>query len=438
MTNLRTMISAVVLIANAAAGQAPVGNAVADSASAARAAWRRASAAIQSGDLNGARSEVERAATAWPTQEAYAWGRVALAARMSDTAGVLRALNAYAALGLGRDVRNEAATKAIAGAKSLASAIAKHDANRKALARSTVRVALTDSSFWPEGMDHDPRIGAFYVTSIAHRTIAEARVGTSGVRELLPRGSRELGAILGVRVDTALGVLWATTSGIPQMEGFVPGDTAIAALLRIRISDGTIERRWNLPVVPGGHVLGDLAVGPRGDIWMTDSQEPVLYRLAPGADSLVAIRHPAFRSLQGVAPVPDGRTLYIADYSHGILHMDIATGVVSRVGDAPGSVSLGCDGIVWHRGAIIAVQNGVAPARVMRFVLSTDGSRFTSASVLDRSPGVADEPTIGAMVGEEFVYVANSQWEKRPTGNSLREGAMLTPPRLLAVPVPRR
>jgi hypothetical protein len=106
------------------------------------------------------------------------------------------------------------------------------------------------------------------------------------------------------------------------------------------------------------------------------------------------------------------------------------------VADAPGSTSLGCDGIVWDRGAIIAVQNGVSPARVVRFVLDPSGTQFTRIDVLDQNFDVADEPTIGTIAGREFVYVANSQWDKHDAkGNSLA-GKTLTPPKLLSVPLP--
>jgi sugar lactone lactonase YvrE len=432
--HLTRTILAFGLLAGVASAQ--TGNAIVDSANVAREAYRRAAAALQENRLPDARAAIDRAASAWPTQEAYAWGRVAVAARMGDTAAVARALNAYAALGLGRDLKREASIAGFASSPLLASALAAHDANRAPLARGTVRATLPDSTFWPEGLDFDSSTGSFYVTSLRHRTIAEVRRDGS-VREVLPRGMKSLGAIFGVRVDAKNGVLWATMSGTPQMEGFTPGDTATAALLRIRLRNGVIEGRWDIPAAPGGHVLGDLALGPKGDVYFTDSRHPVLYTLAAGADTLTSFTHPLFRSLQGIAPAPDGRVIYVADYSHGILRIDLATGTVTRVADAPGSVSLGCDGLAWDRGALVAIQNGVVPARVMRFTLSGDGLRFTKAEVLDRNPAIADEPTIGAIADNTFVYVANSQWEKHDEQGVPRSGAPRKPPVLISVPLPR-
>jgi sugar lactone lactonase YvrE len=428
-------IGAIISGACALSAQQMTGIAAVDSAAVARAAMGRAAKALSQDDLAAARREVERAAESWPTQSSYLWADAVLAARAGDTTTTLHALEAYAELGLGRDLHGEPAVSRFVSLPAFAKILAAHDAHRAPVVHSRVRGLLPDSSFWPEGVDYDPRTGRYYVASVRHRTIAELRPDGSS-RELLPRDRRSLGAILGVRVDTARGVLWATTSGIPQMQGYVPADSAVAALLRIRVSDGAIERRWDIRPVAGGHVLGDLVVGPRGDVFFTDSSEPVFYRLRPGADSLEAIRSPLFHSLQGMAPSPDGRRVYVADYSHGMLIVDLATRAVTRVSDAPGSTSLGCDGIIWDRGAIVAVQNGVSPARIVRFILDATGTQFDRVDVLDQNVGVADEPTIGTIAGREFVYVANSQWDKHDAAGTPIPGKTLTPPKLLAIPLP--
>ena len=425
-----------VITPSALESQPMTGVAAVDSAAVARTSWARASAALTASDVATVYKEVVRAANAWPTQPAYVWGR-AIAANLShDTASLLDALEKYAALGLGKDLDADTRFSGYRALPQFASAFARHETNRAAIVRSRIVAQLTDSTFWPEGMDYDARTARYYVASVRHRTIAEVANGRV-VRELWPRDRPRIGAVLGVRVDPGAGVLWATVAGIPQMEGFTPRDSTIAALVRVRIADGVIERRWDLPPAKLGHVLGDLVVGPLGDVFVTDSNDPVLYRLRPRADTLERITSPYFRSLQGLAPMPNGRILYLADYSHGLLRLDLATNDVSRVDDAPGSTSLGCDGLAWYNGSIVAVQNGVEPARVMRFVLDTSGRRIASADVLDQNVSIADEPTIGAVVGDEFVYVANSQWEKYTDAGKRKPEKALTAPVLLAVPLTR-
>src|SRR5262249_48917672 len=149
---------------------------------------------------------------------------------------------------------------------------------------------------------------------------------------------------LGVRVDAARRVLWVTTSPVRSAPGFATGDTVSAELLRIRLSDGQIEKRIRVPSTGSPQTLGDLAIGPAGDVFVTGSSDPVWYRLRPNGTAFEAIRSPLLRSPQGIAPAPDGRVVYVADYSHGLLRVDLETRAVTRLDDAPGSTSVGCDG----------------------------------------------------------------------------------------------
>jgi hypothetical protein len=429
-------LSAAVIAASFSQGTGPtmVGDPWVDSASVARAAYARASAALRANDQRTAKAEAARAARAWPTQPTYHWARVVIGMRMRDTAAVLDGLTRYAGLGLGRDLTADTALASLITHPSFRAVAARHAAQVAPIVRGRAAAVLPDSTFFPEGMDVDPRTGLTYVASIRHRTIAELTPHGDYVRELLPRGGVGLGAMLGVRVDARHGVLWATMAGIPQTAGYAPADSDSHALLRISLPTGEIEGRWRLPPSPNGHTLGDVAIGPLGDVFTSDSRDPVLYRLPADSTELQPIRHTLFRSLQGIAPVPDGRTVIVADYSHGLLKVDALSGEVTRIADGPGMTSLGCDGISWHEGAIVAVQNGVFPARIMRFELDSSLTKITSAVVLDQNPAVADEPTIGTIVGDEFFYVANSQWEKYNGAGELLPRAVLRRPVLIRVP----
>jgi D-alanyl-D-alanine carboxypeptidase len=412
-----------------------VSNPIVDSASAARAHWASANAALAAHDTVGAYRHATRAATAWPTQPTYVWGRAVTAALAGDTAAAREALTAYAALGLGRDIRADPRFRTIVADGRLTSLVEQLAANQQSIGNSRVAFQLADSTLWPEGIDYDPRTGRFYITSVRHRTIVE-RLANGATRELIPRFTSGIGAILAVRVDTARNVLWATSSGLPQMVNYSPSDSSHGAILRISLRDGVIER-WNLPG-GGRHVLGDIAVAPNGDVYVTDSAQPLLYRFRPADGAIERISSPLFHSLQGIAVRVDpqfGVVLHLADYSHGLLFIHTASGAIGRVQDAPQSTALGIDGLVADGGALIAIQNGVAPARVMRFQLDSAGTTVTRVELLDRNSAMADEPTAGVIVGRRFLYIANSQWEKYDAAGNRRTSAPLRRPLVLELPL---
>lgn len=408
---------------------AQTGHPLVDSAQVAREQWRASSRARANGNVPLALELASRAAHAWPTQPAYWVETARLAARAGERGTLDSALLVLAAMQLGRPLDQDTAVRRVASTGVLA----RMGAATTDIANTEVMARIPDSTVFAEGVDVDRRTGHLFVGSIRHRTVLEvARDGR--VRDLRVDQAGQVGGVFGVRVSPDGVHLWITTNGVPQMGGYQPADSSISALLQVRRGDGRVVRRVGVPGDPRGHVLGDLTIGPKGDVFVTDSKAPWVYRLRPGADTVERFTHPLFRSLQGVAATDDGRTLFVADYSHGLLRVNLVTGTVTRLADAPGSTSLGVDGIVLDGRAIVAVQNGVAPARIMRFELDPSGERIVTARRIDQRE-VADEPTIGTIWRDRFVYVANSQWDKHDEQGVRLPGVHLAPTLLLAVPL---
>lgn len=424
------------LLAGASAARAqtpPGGDATVDSAQVARVAWREGQAALGRGELDSAWRAVSRASHAWPEQPVYARGMAVLAARRRDTTALLQALSRLAAM----EAADHPLDSAIATmARGLTVRRALTELRMAAAPRrwSEVWATSPDTMVFAEGIDADPKTGRAFVASVRRRTVFVVAPGTE-VRDLGLHHSAEVSAVLGVRFDPRRRTLWVTTSGLPYAEGYQAGDSVVAGLLRVDPESGEILARYDAPGLEP-RVLGDLAVGPRGDVLVTDSRQPVVLRLRPGRDSLEGFRHPLFRSLQGVAFSPrDEAIVYLADWSHGLLRWDTRRGEVERLPAPAGITSLGLDGIVMRGDAIIGIQNGVAPPRVVRLDLDRAGRRIVSIQVIDRNLPLADEPTIATLLGDRLLYVANSQWNKYQEDGTRRPGTSLGPTVLLSLPL---
>ena len=55
------------------------------------------------------------------------------------------------------------------------------------------------------------------------------------------------------------------------------------------------------------------------------------------------------------------------------------------------------------------------------------------AELLDRNPALADEPTLGTIVGDTAFYVATSQWDKIDDAGRRAPGTTLRPASVLRV-----
>jgi len=375
---------------------------------------------------------MRHAAELWPTQQAYLESSASLAAAARDTADVARWLGRLADLGIGSNIRGDTTYRALVGAKAFDDAASRLAAATAPAARSTVRLTLADTMLHAEGVAHDPRTGRWFVSSVRQRRVVS--IGRDGsVRDFVRPAANGIAGVFGMAVDSARRVLWVATTALPRMEGFTAADSGRVGVFGYDLDSGRLRRSaWAARDSSTAHTFGDVAVASNGDVYVSDSQAPWILRLANGSDSLVAFAtDPLFRSPQGMAITPDGQTMFLADYSHGLLRVDLANRTVSMMHVPTNVTTLGIDGLYLHRGALIAVQNGIVPARLVRFCLDAHGRGVRRAELLDRNPALADEPTLGTIVGDSAFYVATSQWDKfddagrRAAGTTLRPVAVL-------------
>jgi hypothetical protein len=276
-----------------------------------------------------------------------------------------------------------------------------------------------------ESVAHDPTSGAFYLSSVHQRKIF--RVDSAGARSDFLTADD---GVFGLKLDPARGVLWATTAALPQMRDYRPELLGRSALLRITLATGAVDRRWELP---GEHAFGDLALDVAGHPWFSDSKGGGIYRVGDRDELEEVVAPGRFRSPQGIAFTAGGERAYIADYPTGLYLLD--PGGEPKLLEHPDEIPVrGIDGLLFHRGALIAVLNGITPHRLVRLPLDAGGARIVGAESLDVGEHVV-EPTTGVVVGERLYYVATSQWTSFDRDGKLRAAAFLTPAVVRQVPL---
>jgi hypothetical protein len=75
----------------------------------------------------------------------------------------------------------------------------------------------------------------------------------------------------------------------------------------------------------------------------------------------------------------------------------------------PAGVPLGgIDGLSWHGSALVAIQNGLGTARVVRLRLDAAAERVEGVEVLEAGNPGWHLPTTGAVAGDALLYLGNS------------------------------
>ncbi len=297
---------------------------------------------------------------------------------------------------------------------------------------------LADTTLFPEGIVRDEARHRWLLSSVRQRTVVavdDAGRITPFARDL----PADVGAILGIRIDPARGALFAAAAAVPPMLRFTAADTLRAEVLEFDLATGALRRRIALPAAARQRVPGDIAIGPDGTLYVSDGLAARLYVIPPRGEVRV-VTSPFIASLQGMVFARDGRALIAADYRHGLIRIPLAvTGAdaatragadtVTQITDSAGRKLQGLDGLAWHGDALIATYNGRLPGRVVRVALSADQRSITAFTVLETLIN-AGEPTLGVVIGDAFVFIANSPWSAFDDTGARKPGTTLAPPEI--------
>jgi sugar lactone lactonase YvrE len=398
------LLSPALAVAQAPAGADPI----ADS----RAHYREAVRAYQARDFAAFLDHARQAQALRPTHGGVTYALASAYALTGDTTAALSSLRRFAAMGYTADLAADSDFAALRPSPALADVERRLAGNRTPLVRGTTAFVLPERDLLAEGVAYDAREGAFFVSAVHRRKIV--RMTPDGrFADFAALEGGEAGTPLGLRVDPARRALWVVTAAMPQMRGYSPADSGRSALLRYDLDNGKLTGRYPVPADGRAHLLGDLVITRGGDVYASDSRAPVIYQLPAGAGTLVPwVESSLLTSAQGLALAPDERILYVADYSRGILRIDLESRGIAPMPAADTVAALGIDGLYYVDGSLVGIQNGVAPWRVVRLRLSPAGDRIVGSEPLDRAHPRHEEPTLGVVVGRDLYYVANSQYER--------------------------
>lgn len=221
-----------------------------------------------------------------------------------------------------------------------------------------------------EGIGADQRRGLFYVSETTGGEIHRGSVGASGTEEWLAGdGTDGRFTARGVTVDATGRVYVAggpngIGTGRPDLWVYAPDGTLLTALR-----------------APGSDVfLNDVAIGPDGAAYFTNSNDPQVFRVADHgdgwgatlwADATGTVERRTGFNLGGIVLTADRSAFVVAQGNTGQLwRFDARTGAVAEVRTG-GADLVNADGLVRRGGTLTVVRNFSRMLATLR--LSADG-----------------------------------------------------------------
>src|SRR5580704_3783194 len=246
------------------------------------------------------------------------------------------------------------------------------------------------------------------ITSTTDGTLYVGRVGDGGIVRVKRRsaestvfvrpGASGSRSILGVFADEASSTLWACSNDLSALGAPAKGSDTGSALKAFDLRTGNGKRSVSLP---GTHAFcNDIAVDAKGSIYVTDSANPTILKLSPGAttfevfaqDSAFSAPQSGGAGLDGIAFGSDGN-LYVTTYAAGgLFRVEVKAGRAARITALTGDHQLRFPDALRKLGDnIFLLVEGAGP--LDRVVIKDNGFSVTPIS------GNFSTPTSVALIG---------------------------------------
>ena len=274
-----------------------------------------------------------------------------------------------------------------------------------AMSEDAKSIELPGDQAYPESISAASD-GTIYVSSLASGGIIRVAPGSAKGEVWIKPGAFDTRSTFGVLVDEATKTLWVCSNDASGIG--VPGPTSVPGSYVKGFDLATGEGKFSAKL-PGEHTLcNDLAIGPDGSLFVTNSLAPQILRLKPGSKELeIWLEDSQFAppkdraGLDGIAFGGDGN-LYVNMFTKGdFLRVDVSNGAVGKVAKLKTSRPL-------------SFPDGLRPVSGQTFIMAEGGGTLDRVTIsgdeasFDTVRDGLDGPTAVALIGST-AWVAEGQ-----------------------------
>ncbi|MCA6106827.1 hypothetical protein [Bradyrhizobium cenepequi] len=270
------------------------------------------------------------------------------------------------------------------------------------------QIAFTANTSYPETASWSARQQAFFVGSVRHGTVGRVTIDGKYAPFIT---DEKLVSTVGLLADDAHNTLWVTNSD-PGAGDRTQASTQ-GKLAGVAAYDATTGQRrayYDLgSLKPGSHFANDLAFDTAGNVYVTDSFSPSIFRIGANGKASIFAENALFGegngfNLNGIAWHKDG-FLIVGRYNTGeLFRVNVADPKKVEKIELP-EVLKGADGFHLVDDQHLVVVQNLGVDRTVELV-STDG--WKSAKVVRELKSEMSMPSSATQVGKD-VYVLNSR-----------------------------
>lgn len=276
------------------------------------------------------------------------------------------------------------------------------DEQNKPILNSSLHFEFEQKGFHPEGIAIHPESSNFLVSDVRCGLISSFNKDGSEHKPILDLKKFGFWGAMGMAIDKQdPNILWVSTSALPNYCEYSDSLDGKSAVLKIDLKKKQLIRSYS---VEGHHVFGDLVTTETGAVYISDSSEPIVYKITKQNNKLEEFLKPdGLFNLQGLA-LGEENILYISDYITGVYSVDLSSKKITPV-ISETQLTRGTDGLYFSNGQLYLMQNGTRPFQVAKVNISN-----SSMEIVDRAVPELNEPTLGIIKSGILYFIANSPW----------------------------
>lgn len=269
-------------------------------------------------------------------------------------------------------------------------------------------IAFNAEQAYPETASWSAKQHLFFVSSVRHGTVGKVTLDGKYTPFI---ADQKLVSTVGLLVDDARNTLWVTNSdpGAGDRTN-VATQGKLAGVAAYDATTGERRAYYDLTSLdPGAHFANDVALDANGNLYVTDSFAPIIFRIGTDGTPSIFVNNPLFNEgegfkLNGIAWHKDGY-LIVGKYNSGeLFRVDLAD--PSRIDKVQLPEALkGIDGFhLIDSRHLIVVQN-LGADRTLELT-STDG--WKTAKIARQMKSAMSMPSSATPVGKD-IYVLDSR-----------------------------
>ncbi|GMV29565.1 MAG: hypothetical protein AMXMBFR59_16900 [Rhodanobacteraceae bacterium] len=369
---------------------------------------------------------MQRLVDLYPNSGALRLQLAAVYAGQGDKSSTYDTLLKMQNLGFAYSIGNDPRFEKVRGTKVWDYAVANLDANARPFGEGKVAFQLPAGDRLLEALAWDGKRKQLLVGSAREGAIYRADKDGKLAPFIKPDAASGLYSVLDMKVDAANDALWVASYGAPVYKSYSAEMVDKSYLLKYSLASGKLLGKYTVDDKTG-HLFAYVAVADDGRAYVADPARREIYKL-DGEKLALVTSNPMLTGISGLAVSNDGRKLYFADPALGLFGVDLATAKAFGIGHSPDSLVVGgVSSLFWYDGCLIIVQDNMVPQRVMRLKLDESGRSVASAMPLDAAKPEFNQLGNGAVAGDEFYFVANSQRDLYDSHGVLSDEKALQP-----------